>query len=666
MFPGDNLAARLAFLAVVLVSFSLFFYRVYQLYRLIRLGQPEDRFDQIPRRLLLVLTHVLGQRKLFKRFWPGLGHALVFWGFLVLTLGTIQLMLEGLVPGLRIPIVGTSPIYVTVQDLFAFAVLVSVIGFGYRRAVVRPARLTTTVDAWIILGLIAVLMVTLFLFEAFNVHLNPELRPWAPISSTLASILAPLSREASQTWVAVFWWTHLLIVLGFLVYLPNSKHLHILTSTLTVFFYDLKPKGAIEPIKDIEEAEKFGVGRIEDFGWKQLLDLMACTECGRCDMNCPALLSAKPLSPKELVIDLKEALFQKGGLGLVGHQEEVKADKQLVGGVILEETLWSCTSCRHCVTACPVNIEHLNKIFDMRRYLVMEQSNFPAEIIPLFNNLERNGNPWQEARSTRGQWAIDLGVKTLAQKPDAEILYWMGCMASFDARNRKVATAFIKIMQAAGVDFAILGGEENCTGDPARRIGNEYLFQILAQSNIETLNSYNVRKIVTACPHCFNTLKNEYPQFGGHYEVVHHSQLIAQLIAEGRIRLPEGWQSRVAFHDPCYLGRYNDIYDDPRRVLQAIPRFQLVEMDRTRERSFCCGAGGGRAWMEERTGRRINQMRVEQALAVNPDTLAAACPFCMTMFEDGIKGVGAQDKLQVLDIAELVAKVMEGEPAKAM
>jgi Fe-S oxidoreductase/nitrate reductase gamma subunit len=662
LFPGESLAGRLIFLAVVVVSFALFFLRAYRLYGLIRLGRPEARFDRIPRRIWLVLTHVLGQRKLFKRFWPGLGHALVFWGFLVLTLGTIQLMLEGLLPGVRIPVVGTSPLYVTVQDIFAFAVLVSVVGFAYRRAVIKPARLTTTVDAWIILSLIGILMVTLFLFEAFNLHLNPELRPWAPISSTLAAVLSAVDRSTAEIWASVFWWVHLLIVLGFLVYLPNSKHLHILTSTFTVLFYDLKAKGAMEPIPNIEEAEKFGVGRIEDFGWKQLLDLMACTECGRCDLNCPALLSAKPLSPKELVIDLKEALFERGGLALVGHQEgEAKADKPLVGGIILEETLWSCTSCRHCVTACPVNIEHLNKIFEMRRYLVMEESNFPTEIIPLFNNLERNGNPWQEARSSRAQWAQELGVKTLAEKPDAQILYWMGCMASFDARNRKVATAFIKIMQAAGVDFAILGREEACTGDPARRIGNEYLFQMLAQSNVETLNGYNVRRIVTACPHCFNTLKNEYPQFGGHYEVLHHSQFIAQLIAEGRIRLPQGWKSRVTFHDPCYLGRYNDVYDQPRDVLRAIPKFELVEMERTRERSFCCGAGGGRAWMEEHTGRRINQMRVEQALAANPDTLAAACPFCMTMFEDGIKGVGAQDRLKVLDIAELVAQSLDAD-----
>src|SRR6266852_3006939 len=489
-------------------------------------------------------------------------------------------------------------------------------------------------------------------------------------------------------------------VLGFLIYLPRSKHLHLMATPFNVFFRNHGPKGALPFMENIEEREDYGVSKAEQFTWKQLLDGYACTECGRCNTVCPATNTGKPLFPKEIILGVKEALFVHSDeilgentlwsrLGIAGVKADENAREReahhepMVGGIISTDALWSCTSCRACMEICPVSIEHVPTIVDMRRHLVMEESDFPPEVTSLFNNIERNSNPWEINNDKRAEWATGLGVPLLSENPGADVLYWVGCMGSFDQRNKKVATSVAKILLAAGVNFAILGPEEWCTGDPARRIGNEYLWQMMAQQNVETLNNYGFnlanqgnshdghsngaasaapkhRTVITACPHCFNTIKNEYPQLGGNYEVMHHTVFIDKLLTEEKITLPEGFDERkLTYHDPCYIGRYNDIYDEPRRVLTVLNSNGVTEMRRHRNKSFCCGGGGGRAWMEERIGKRVNQTRVNEALETGAEVLAAACPFCITMFDDGIKGVEAEEKMQIEDISEIVVRAME-------
>jgi Fe-S oxidoreductase len=457
----------------------------------------------------------------------------------------------------------------------------------------------------------------------------------------------------------VSWWLHAVLLLGFLVWLPYSKHLHVMAAPFNVFFAPLTPKGQSRTV-DLENAETFGVGAVTEFTWKDLFDLYNCTECGRCTSRCPASMSGKELDPKMLILNLQEHLLDSAprllGEGGNGSGEHGAGEQPMVGGVITDNVLWACTMCRWCVDACPVFIEHVPKIVDMRRWLVLTESRFPPELQPAFRNLETNGNPWQMSWQTRTEWARDLGVRTMGDVQEAEYLYWVGCYGSFDERNKKVARAFVKLLQAAEVDFAILGNEEKCTGEPARRLGHEYLYQTLAQGNIETLKRYRFQTIVTACPHCFNTIRNEYPDFDGHFRVMHHSQLLDDLVRAGRLRVAQEGSERITYHDACNLGRYNDVYDEPRRVLASATRTELAEMRLNRSRGFCCGGGGGRVWMEEREGRRVNQLRVEQAMEVNPDILASACPFCLTMFEDGVKAKEVADKIKTRDIAEILAE----------
>ena len=527
--------------------------------------------------------------------------------------------------------------------------------------------------------------------EGFQYAVSQE---WTPIGAFLGPLLASAGPQVALAGYRVSWWLHMFTVLGFLIYLPRSKHLHLLATPFNVFFSNYQPKGALPMLENIEEREDYGVSKVEQFTWKQLLDGYACTECGRCNTVCPAMNTGKPLYPKEIILGVKEELFERSDeilsdntifskLGLVKLKtDETETEHQpMIGGTISKEALWSCTSCMACMEICPVAIEHVPKIIDMRRSLVMEESEFPQEVTSLFNNIERNGNPWEISNDTRAEWAAELAVPLMGENPDADVLYWVGCMGSFDLRNKKVSTAVAKILQAAKVNFAILGPEETCTGDPARRIGNEYLWQTQAQQNIETLNNYGFnlagqenghashnghstdttkhRTIITACPHCFNTIKNEYPQLGGNYDVVHHTVFIEQLMSKGEITLPEGFDKRkLTYHDPCYIGRYNDVYDEPRRVLTVLNN-NVTEMRRNRNKSFCCGGGGGRAWMEEKVGKRVNQTRVNEALETNAEVLAASCPFCITMFEDGVKGIEAEEKLKIEDISEIIASAIE-------
>jgi Fe-S oxidoreductase len=444
--------------------------------------------------------------------------------------------------------------------------------------------------------------------------------------------------------------------------LPISKHFHIITSIPNVFFKKLEPYGALDK-QDLENATTFGTSYINQFTWKQVLDMYSCTECGRCSSNCPATISGKTLAPRQLLLNLRDYLYEREETVLHTPVANGDGEPQLVGEnvvgerLIHDDVLWACTSCRACEEACPVLIEYVDKIVDMRRHLVQEESRFPAELTRTFKGMETQSNPWGIDAATRGDWAAALEIPTLAEKPDAEYLYFVGCAGSFDDRNKRTTHALVKILKKAGVDFAILGGEETCNGETARRIGNEYLFQSMAQVTVEVLGNYQVKKIITNCPHCFNTFKNDYPQFGGHYEVIHGTELVERLIREGKIHFSVDGTRAITYHDSCYLGRYNDVFEAPRNILQLIPGTTLREMERSRRFGMCCGAGGGRMWMEEEPTQRVNYRRVEQALATNPDVVAVACPFCMTMVDDGLKAKG-EERVQALDVMEIVAERM--------
>ncbi len=719
--PSGGLIGAVIFGVILVVAWVAFGLRIRTLVRLMRAGRPENRFDRLGDRVKYFTLMVLGQRGVLRDPLPGVAHFFTFWGFIIIQLDALNLWAMGL--GFSIPLL-SSRIFSGILDFFIAAAAISLVIFAYRRLVLRPQQLRSQshgmADAYTILALIALVLITVFVFEIFA-YAATNGADWSLFGALIGPSLSGLPTRTAFALADVAWWGNVLVVLGFLVYLPNSKHLHLIATPFNVFFRNFGPMGAIQIIPNIEEREDYGVHQVNQFTWKQLLDGYACTECGRCNSVCPALATDKPLWPKEIILGVKEELFATAHLAVVGQgaaATEAQVQREpMVGGLIKHESLWACTNCGACVEICPVSIEHVQKIDDMRRYLVMEESDFPQEVKPLFDNLERNANPWEIRNDTRADWAQGLNVPTLAEDPDVEVLYWVGCMGSFDARNRKVATAFARVMQAAHVRFGILGPEESCTGDPARRIGNEYLWQTLAQANIETLNgygfgkgatataagangangsngasangasggtataaavapytgvgvepgrAYNVKTVVATCPHCFNTIKNEYTQLGGNFEVVHHTEFIDRLITSGQLTLPAGFDKRkLTYHDPCFIGRWNGVYDQPRRVLNVINSEGVTEMGRNRNRSFCCGGGGGRVWMEEKIGKRINNTRVQEALDTGAETLAAACPFCITMFEDGVKAVGASDDMGVEDIAEILARALDAQPVAA-
>ena len=626
--------------------------------------------ETLPRRVGNVLTYFLGQKKFFKKQErsSGLMHAFIFWGFLVLQIRTLYLITLSFVPDAHLPLIHNQ--YALIKDITELVVLVAVCFAMYRRLVVKPARLTDSMEAVIVLAMIGGLVVSDFFYDAFQFAaatatdtISPAMAAemaWSPVGSALAVAVSWLSADTLGAFHEIAYWTHIGIVLVFLNMLPGSKHFHVITSVFNVFFsrQAVLRTGALQPIEDIEEQETFGVGDVTQFTANQLLDGYTCTECGRCSINCPTSLTGKPLNPKLLITDIRDHLYKREDEIIAhGGVSDDYAGPSLHDDVGLDQ-IWDCTTCRACSEACPVMIEHVDKIIDLRRHLVLMESNFPKELGGTLRNLENKGNPWGLPMADRLAWTEDLNIPTVDDEPDAEYIFWVGCAGAYDDQQKKVSQALVRILRDAGVKFAILGEEETCTGDPARRAGNEYLFQMLAQQNIEVLNARGAdkKKIVTHCPHCFNALSAEYPQFGGVFEVIHHSVLIQDLIKTGRIKptkTPEG-TGVVAYHDSCYLGRYNEVYEEPRNALTSIPGLQLKEMVRNRTTGMCCGAGGARAWMEEHRGTRINQLRVQQAMEVKPDTIAVACPFCKMMLKDGVSELGI-DGVKTLDVAELVA-----------
>ena len=655
-----NVIPAIALAAILILSGMLFARRALLLYRLVRMGKPAARFGDVAARARAEAVVVVGQSKLLQRLVPGLVHAAIFWGFLVLFPTILIAMIGAVDPHTTLPWLGAQGWYALLVDVFALLVLAGVVAAFVIRKVQRPARFKGSHlgEADLILALIAGIIFTLFLWHAsqISLRLNDYPASWAPVSGLLAHLLrGPLVPHLERAAV----WAHVLIILGFLVYLPYSKHLHIMVAAFNVYFGRTRARGRLEPI-DFEKAEedvRFGSARVTDMTWKQMLDTMSCTECGRCQDVCPAYGTGKALSPKLLIMALRDQLMAEGPKSLAASGY---TPPPIVPNAVTDDIVWDCVTCGACVQECPVGIEHIDHVIDLRRNLVMVESRFPAEAAPMLRDVDRASNPWGKPQADRTNWADGLGVRVLQPGDEApDVLFWVGCAPAFDERARKGAVSTAKLMLAAGVDFAILGPREACTGDPARRMGDEYTYQRLAGQNVGTLNSSGVKRIVTTCPHCFNTLANEYPDFGGRYEVVHHTQFLAELVRDGRLSPLAGDQT-ITYHDACYLARHNDVLAQPRDLVAAVGR--PVEMPRHGKRTFCCGAGGARMWMEESRGRPINQERVREAAATGAETLAVACPFCTVMLDDGVRETGV--KMQVVDLATLLSEAVERKRAK--
>ena len=650
-----NAAPAIALGVVLVVAVVLFSRRAILLYRLIRMGKPAKRFDDLPGRVRAEAVVVIGQSKLLQRLLPGLMHAAIFWGFMVL-LPTILAAMIGIVDEhATLPWLGEQGWYALIVDTFAFLVLVGVITGFVIRKVQRPARFVGSHlgEADVILLWIAGIVVTLFLWHASRIALGLNEYPaaWAPISSRLAhSLDGALSPTVERATV----WAHVLLILSFLVYLPYSKHLHIFLAAVNVFFGRTKSRGRLEPV-DFEappEEVRFGAATVTDLSWKQMVDTLSCTECGRCQDVCPAYNTGKELSPKLLIMALRDQLLADGPKALATPGAKLQP---LVPNAVTDNVVWDCVTCGACVRECPVGIEHIDHIVDLRRNLVMVESRFPEEAGSMLRDIDRASNPWGRSQGDRAQWAQGLDVRVLQPgEAPPDVLFWVGCAPSFDERAKKSAISTAKLLKEAGVDFAILGPREACTGDPARRMGDEYTFQKQAQQNVATLNEAKVTKIITTCPHCFNTIGSEYADFGGRYEVIHHTEFLAGLVRDGKLKTLAG-DRKITYHDSCYLARHNDVIDEPRELVAASG--QAVEMPRNRERTFCCGAGGARMFMEEKRGRPINEERVREAAATGADTLAVGCPFCTVMLDDGVRETGA--KLQVIDLATLLSEAVE-------
>lgn len=683
----------IAFFLVLAYGLYLVCHVLYSRYLFIKLGKKPDVKDDFGTRLNLLLENVVFHKKLLKDKKSGIMHVVMFYGFIILQFGAIELIVKGLVKGFELPFGSAHKYFSLMQEITVFLILAAVSYAFYRRYIEKLKRLKRGFKSGLVLLFISTLMATVLLSLAFEqLWLGHEPSGYAPFSSLIAMAFAGIPNTAAAALFYVFWWLHLLILLAFAVYVPQSKHAHLIFAPINVWFKKLDPPGKLSKIDfEDETQEVFGVGRIEDFTQTQLIDLYACVECGRCTSMCPASGTGKMLSPMELITKMRDHLTEKGAAitsrtpwmpsfaftGSTANQLALQAsevaaasegatavayEKNLIGDVITEQELWACTTCRNCEDQCPVMNEHVEKIIDMRRYLVMTEGSMPQEAQRALNNIERQGNPWGINRKDRLKWIEGLNgqydVPTVQQVEEFEYLFWVGSMGSFDNRSQKITQAFVKLMHEAGVSFAILGNEEKNSGDTARRIGNEFLFQQLAQENIALFQAYGVKKIVTCDPHAYNTFKNEYPEFGLEAEVYHHSELLAQWVKEGRLKPTKEVKERITYHDSCYLGRYNEIYDKPREILTAIPGVEIVEMKRSGCDSMCCGAGGGLMWMEEHEGTRINVARTEQALEVNPTAIASACPYCLTMMNDGIKMKEMEDQVKTRDIAEILADAL--------
>jgi Fe-S oxidoreductase len=688
-------------LGLTAVALAVAGHRLWWLKRLALSGQPApDRIEaaraHLGRDLETQATEVIGQRKLLQWSVPGAAHAATFWGFIVLLLTIIEAYGDLFSRTFAIPGIGHWPAIGFIEDLFAVGVLAGIITFTVIRLRNNPHKEgrrsrffgSHTGAAWVVLGMIFLVIATLLLYR--GAQINTGVFPYAHgafASEIVGHWLHPLGYGVNSVLEVVFILAQIGVIMAFAVIVVYSKHLHIALAPVNILF-SRRPNalGALEPMRsngkvlDFEEADPdtdvFGLGKIEDFTWKGLLDMATCTECGRCQSQCPAWATGKPLSPKQVILDLRDHAFAKAPYLLAASDEEreklpeavkQEAERPLVGkdgGVIDPDVIWSCTNCGACVEECPVDIEHIDHIDGMRRYQVLIESAFPVEAAGMLKNLENKGDPWGMGQARRADWMTELDFEVPVADgkidPDVEYLFWVGCAGALEDRARKTTKAIATLLHTAGVSFAVLGPAETCTGDPARRIGNEFVFSMLAQQNIETLNEAAPKTIVASCPHCFNTISREYPQLGGNYEVIHHTQLLARLVEQGKLTPTERIEEKLTYHDPCFLGRHNRVFTPPREILEAVPGVKAEEMHRCKERGFCCGAGGARMWMEERIGKRINTERIEEALALDPDTISTACPYCLVMLGDAVnekKAKGeAKETVEVVDVAQLLAR----------
>jgi Fe-S oxidoreductase len=684
------MVSMLAFTVCLVVGVGLFIRQIRGRFNLLRAAQGGFSIGDVWARLRDTLEIAIGQKKFLRPSTARMGegvagwmHALLFWGFMILGVQVVQMFARAYAPGFSVFAVPGLHLlegpYVLVKDLFQAIVLGAVIVALGRWLVTQPRRLFgfgpaedrlrshSHWEAYLILSFIGAIMVGGFLYDGGRIalhagdpHVETEAR-WSVLSAGIGRLLAGagVARGASD----FGWWLHNLVVLTFLNFLPLAKHFHVITSLPNVFFRKQEPLGQLSK-PDYETAETYGTSRIDHFTWKQVLDMFSCTECGRCSSNCPATATGKPLAPRQMLLDLRDYLYEhqdeiaEKRVYATGDGEKQEVGENIVGSVVEDDVLWACNTCRACEEACPVMIEYVDKIVDMRRHLVQEEARFPTELTRVFKAMESQSNPWGIGAEKRFDWADGMAIPTIADKPDAEYLLYVGCAGAFDDRNKKTTQAFARLLRKAGVDFACLGREELCNGDSARRLGNEYLYQAMAEACVATFKGYEVRKVITNCPHCFNTIKNEFTQFDGEFEVIHAAELLEQLIEAGRLEVPGGFGKRVAYHDSCYYGRFNDVYDEPRTVL-AKAGADVHEMHRHKQFGMCCGAGGGRMWIEEDPDKRVNLLRTEQALETNPEVIAVSCPFCMTMLSDGIKAKDLEERIETLDVMEIVERVVK-------
>jgi Fe-S oxidoreductase len=645
----------------IIAGFGYFFVRSRRLVHLMcRAPGPKNiPCDRLFERFKVFFTEILLQTRVREKFLPGLAHTMIFFGFIIVLPHTIELMVAGIFPGFGFVniVPGIYGPYAVIADIIAFLTLVGLAYGLFRRTIIRPAYLTDGPDSRLILLFTAVIILSFFSYNAFRVALHQALlqgfKGYYVLSYPLSQLLRleSLGRGNLILGLEISFWIHISAILFFLVYIPGSKHLHILAAIPNIILGPLEiPKPMVKSDLEDEEIESFGLGKVNELTWQNILNLYACTECGRCEEKCPADLTGKPLSPKRIIMDLKADL-------LCQSAEKPDAIEPIVrnGAPITEDVIWSCTTCRACESICPIHIQHLDVILEMRKNLVLMESRFPRELQETFANLEHQFNPWGFSAETRADWCDGLEVPLMTDHPEADILYFVGCAGAFDERGKKVSRATVNLLRKAGIDFAILGPEERCTGDSARRAGNEYIAQMLIESNVATFNRYKPAKILTGCPHCYNIIKNEYPQFGAAFEVVHHAEFFSELISAGRLKIDAAMEKIVTLHDSCYLGRWNGLYNAPRSILDAIAGVQHNEMERIGGNGLCCGAGGSRMFMEEKIGKRINIERIEEALATGAQIVAAVCPFCNAMLSDGVVECGSS--VAVMDIAEILDAV---------
>jgi Fe-S oxidoreductase len=657
-------------------------------YRLVKNGGAANRTDQIPRRLFLALRDAFGQGYVTREAW-GWMHYSFYVAFVGLLIGTTIVAINS--DGRDLAKLFGFNLYFyygdfylwfkAAMDTFFLLLIVGILAEGARRSIARPTvldkpptekyagNLENRLGYWFPMSMLVLVACTGLMLEGARINAtHPQFTSWAYVGRTIGAIEGALG--AGATYHRYLWLTHMLLVYVLLSCFAFTKLRHLVFGPLNLFFRNLGPRGRLAPITDFETAETFGISQVEQYTWKQLLDMTACLECGRCTINCPTVNTGKTLSPKYLVIEQRDHLLAKAPF-LAQAKAAAKQSAEgngeapawegpdMITEVATEAAIWGCTTCGWCEEGCPVGIEHIQRIVDMRRYQVLMESKFPQQATTAFKGIENQGNPWGLAAEKRGAWAEGLDIPTMAEaeKPeDFDVLYWVGCAGSFDERNQKVSRSFSSLMKQAGVNFGILGVEETCTGDPARRLGNEYLYATMAAQNVETLNRYKPKRIVTQCPHCYHNLKNEYPDFGGNYEVLHHAEFLAELVRAGRIKPKDALRARVTYHDPCYMARHNRKWDGAREALRAIPGADVNEVEQSKNRTFCCGAGGGCMWKEEHEGTRINQKRFDQLNEAKPECVAVGCPFCMTMLEDAVKSRSLEEKMRVRDLSELLAE----------